>query len=224
MNHSQTITDFNNIAYSHSWQSNPVTNLRLQKILALAGNSQRILDVGCYDGTIAKLLQNQGNTVVGIDISSSAVILAKKQGINAININIEESQIPDRLGKFDVIIAGEIIEHIFDTDAFISKLHKALKPNGRLILTTPNLAGLGSRLSLLAGKKPWMIENDILNGKSGHIRYFTFSELKNLLARQHFQVTTFTTDSVGLDTLTIPLLDRLFPSLGRIIIVQAVKL
>ena len=223
MKTSQTLNNFNNAAYAKPWRASPINDYRVKKILSLVGTGNRVLDIGCYDGTIAKLIAAQGNQVVGIDIAKKAVHMARKNGIQAYVCNLEEDPFPKSIGTFDVIIAGEIIEHIFDPDALLNKLTKVLKPGGHLILTTPNLASLGSRLSLLVGHLPWMIENDLLPGKSGHIRYFTYSELEKILIRHSFSIETFTTDSVGLNTVTIPYLDSFFPELGRILILKTRK-
>lgn len=219
---SDVVTKFNNQAYAEAWQPG-VSGLRVEKIISLIGSKKRVLDVGCYDGTIAKQIEASGNEVVGIDIAKKAVEMANKKGINAFVCNVEEDNLPSKIGKFDVVVAGELIEHIFDPDSFLKKLSSVLKSDGSLILTTPNLSGLGSRLSLLRGELPWMIENDILPGKSGHIRYFTPTELKKLLDRQGFKNVEFTTDYVGINNLKIPFFDKLFPQLGRIIIVKVSK-
>ena len=223
MKTSQTLSNFNNAAYAKPWRASPINDYRVKKIISLVGTNHRVLDVGCYDGTIAKLISAQGNQVIGIDISKKAVHMARKNGIQAYVCNLEEDPFPKSLGTFDVIIAGEIIEHIFDPDALLDKLARILKPGGHLIITTPNIAGLGSRLSLLLGQLPWMVENDLLPGKSGHIRYFTYSELEKILIRHSFSIETFTTDSVGLNTVTIPYLDSFFPELGRILILKTRK-
>ena len=166
-----------------------------------------------------------GNQVVGVDISAPAVALARKKGLTAYVGSVEDSRMFRQLGRFDVVVAGEIIEHIFDTDALLTAIHRLLRPRGELLLTTPNLAGLGARLSLLLGRPPWMIETSLHGPVAGHIRYFTYSTLCDLLARNGFRVTRFVTDSVGLGpSMTLPGLDRLFPALGRIIIVQAVRI
>lgn len=224
MNLSQIIYKFNNQAYSQPRTSTLLSNLRVKKLIKLVGKNNRVLDVGCYDGTISRQIANQDNQVVGIDISRKAAAMARKKGITAFSLNIEEQSIPTRLGRFDVVVAGEIIEHVFDPDSFLKKLHAVLKPGGQLLITTPNLAGIGSRLSLLAGRLPWMVENDLLPGKSGHIRYFTLLELEKILNRHRFRVIVKSTDSVGFGSVSFPFLDKLFPTLGRILIVKAKKI
>jgi len=225
MNLNQKLKSFYERKFGKKSESSGLAKLRIKKILSFVGSGKRVLDVGCYDGTITLQIQKQGNEVIGIDIAQKAVELARKKGIKAYVCNLEEEKIPRILGKFDVVVAAEIIEHIFDTDNFLEKLHAVIKPNGYLVLTTPNLAGLGSRLALLFGKTPWMIENSIYGEVSGHIRYFTLETLTNLLVRNKFKVTNVTSDSVGLGkTLTIPFIENLFSQFGRILIVKAQKL
>jgi len=192
-------------------------------MLTLIGQGKRVLDIGCFDGTIAELVQ-RNNKVVGIDIAPKAVALARKNGVNAHVFNFEEDLLPTSFGKFDLVIAGEIIEHVFDTGGFIRKISRILVPNGELVLTTPNLVGLGSRLGFMFGKTPWMIENGIEGIKSGHIRYFTKETLTELLHTNGFKVEVLTCDSLGLGReMNIPFFDELLPQFGHVLIVRARK-
>ena len=65
-----------------------------------------------------------------------------------------EEACPVKNERYDVIIASEIIEHVFDTDFFIEELKRILKPNGRIIITTPNMHFAANRLLFLMGKFP----------------------------------------------------------------------
>lgn len=220
----QKLRAFNENKYSQPFESSRLSRLRIKKILHLVGSGHRVLDVGCYDGTISLNLEKQGNTVVGIDAAESAVKLARRKGLTAVVCNLDEDQLPRGLGRFDVVVAGEVIEHTFDPDTFVQKLYTSLKPGGFLVLTTPNLAGIGSRLSLLLGKTPWMIENSLQGNVSGHLRYFTAGELSQLLARHGFKISVLTSDSVGLGPiLTLPFMENIVPSLGRILIIKAIR-
>lgn len=57
-----------------------LAELRIKKLLSLVGSKKRVLDVGCYDGTITLRIKKLGNEVVGIDISKRSVELARKNG------------------------------------------------------------------------------------------------------------------------------------------------
>jgi len=65
--------------------------------------------------------------------------------------------LPFENNYFDFVFAGEIIEHLFDSRFFLKEVHRVLKINGYLILSTPNLARIDDRLKFLLGKTPRQI-------------------------------------------------------------------
>ena len=120
-------------------------------------NFKKSLDVGCADGSFSlKLKQDFGFDVYGIDISENAVKLANQNGIKA-KVHNAENSFPFEKESFDLAFACEIIEHVYDTDFFLSELKRVLRKNGILILTTPNLASLVNRIKILFGKYPSVV-------------------------------------------------------------------
>ncbi len=186
-----------------------------------AKNSVKLLDIGCYDGHLALLLKNcLGNCdTYGIDIAKKTIALARQKGIHAKVCDIEKG-INFESNLFDYVFAGEIIEHLYDTDFFMREVKRILKPGGIFIITTPNFLSLGRRLHYLFGKGMFMEQSFSLPEKAaGHIRYFTFETLKELLLLHKFEpIAAFS------DTITLPgflLFDapaKIFPTLGRSII------
>lgn len=186
-----------------------------------AKNSVKLLDIGCYDGHIAFLLKNcLGNCeAYGIDIAKKTIALARQKGIHAKICDIEKG-VNFESNLFDYVFAGEIIEHLYDTDFFIREVKRILKPGGIFIITTPNFVSLGRRLYYLFGKGIFMEQSFSLPEKAaGHIRYFTFETLRELLLLHKFEpIASFS------DTITFPgffLFDapaKIFPTLGRSII------
>jgi SAM-dependent methyltransferase len=199
--------------------------LRVKKITELVGNNQTVLDLGCFDGTVGKYILDNQNIVYGVDASSVAVPKAIQKGIKAKIGNLEEKlDFPDNF--FDVVVAGETIEHIFEIDFFMKEIHRVLKPNGYVVMSTPNLAALGRRLMLLVNINPHI---DMSNGTSfgGHIRYFVKHTLFELLNRQGFKITHFTSDVINLNAsgkLYLAKLASLIPTIGSTLIVKAQKL
>jgi methionine biosynthesis protein MetW len=129
----------------------------LGKFDQIASQFERILDVGCGDGNFSVLLQEacKAKEVYGIDISDKGVESARKNGVNAFQLDIDEENFPFEDDYFDAIFAGEVIEHLFDTDHFLDEVHRVLKPEGTFVLTTPNLAWWVNRLALLLGYQPY---------------------------------------------------------------------
>jgi 2-polyprenyl-3-methyl-5-hydroxy-6-metoxy-1,4-benzoquinol methylase len=209
--------------YSKGWVPFNSDLPRIETILRLVGKNKRVLDIGCYDGHIAERLLNNGNQVYGVDSSPQAVKLACTKGIKAVSADIEEDVFPFAERFFDCIVAAEIIEHLFDTDAFLEKIKRLLVDRGELIITTPNLATFGRRLMLLLGKNP-LIEVSSQGDAGGHIRYFVKESLFGLLKEHGFSIEIFTSDVINFNNqgdLFWRWPARLFPSLGKSLIVKA---
>ena len=116
-------------------------NERIKKILRFA-KGPAILDVGCVGGSLNEespywlhqRLRESFPDVTGVDINVEAVKNLQSKGYKVFLSNAEELAI----GKiFDTIIAGELIEHLSNPGKFLEAAKRHLKPNGRIIITTP---------------------------------------------------------------------------------------
>ncbi len=104
--------------------------------------------------------------------------------------------VPER--SVDVVLAEEVIEHIFDPDALVEQFRRVLAPRGLLVVTTPNLSSAVNRIGLLLGRQPGGTEVSTrarFSGKgvapgpvAGHIRVFTFGALLDFLRFHGFTV------------------------------------
>lgn len=141
----------------------------------VVGTGKRVLDIGCRDGALTRSFA-EGNTVVGVDIDADALERAKK------NLNLDTMQI-DLNGEwgieshsFDVVVAAEIVEHLYYPSVVIEKAAQVLKPNGIFVGTIPNAFSLVNRLRYLAKRKKGTPLED-----PTHINHFTVVELRDLL-------------------------------------------
>jgi 2-polyprenyl-3-methyl-5-hydroxy-6-metoxy-1,4-benzoquinol methylase len=101
--------------------------------------AQSVLDVGCAQGTLALLLGERGKHVVGVDIRPAFLEYARSRhergDVTFTAANIFEAP---NLGAFDVVFGNQIIEHLVYPAAFIKQLAQFAKPEGVVIVTTPN--------------------------------------------------------------------------------------
>lgn len=185
----------------------------------------RILDVACNDGYLGKIYSQYG-TVSGVDLNEEAVRKARESGVNAIAGDIFKIDSIFNKDKFDVVIAGDIIEHVFDTELLLKKIYHILDINGVVLISTPNLVSLGRRIMSVLGKNPYCEYSAKSNGINvGHIRYYTFANIKTQLQEVGFRHVRMEADTANLPILTIDkLVTALFPELGREILVKAYKL
>jgi len=115
----------------------------------------RLLDVGCGVGTVSLELENRGFEVYGIDFSSVAIEKAKEKGINAMLCDVDAEGIPFEDNYFDVVWAGDILEHVFDPIFLLEEISRVLKPTGKGLISTPNDMNLHRRISIfVSGKSP----------------------------------------------------------------------
>lgn len=221
----QVLEAFSNERYKMPQELSLSDRRRIEIVLKLVGTGEKILDIGSRDGIISRLMMKKGNSVYAADISESAVELARKNGINALHVKAE-APMPFEDGFFSALFAGEVIEHVLDTDKFIAEARRLLKPGGTLIITTPNVASLGRRIVLLLGGNPYL-ENTLRDYDAGHVRYFTKACLVKLLQDHKFRVKSFTSEAVNLDrgeAMQSRVMAKLFPTLGQSLIIAAERI
>lgn len=158
-----------------------------------------VLDIGC--GRLALLAHaiDPADEYTGADIVES-----DKMGIERfVSINLNDDKLSNHLpeGHFDVVFCGEVVEHLFSPDALLQDLRRLLKPDGMLVLSTPNLAYWPNRFLLPLGISPLFLENSAWrklgrrfkalgqgNKTEGHIRVFTYRALRELLDLHGYQL------------------------------------
>lgn len=214
---------FNTLRYQNS-ELNAGDQVRVEKLLRFIGRGKKVLDLGCLDGTIGRMMMKNDNDVYGVDASETAVQNAIKKGVNARVGNLEKPlDYSDE--TFDAVCAGEIIEHIYDIDLFLDEIHRTLKPDGVFALSTPNLASFGRRFLLLVNRNPH-IEISYSGQAAGHIRYFVRGTLEAILLKHKFAIEQFTTDVINFNSsgsLNCVKLARFLPTFGRSLIIKATK-
>ena len=189
--------------YTKGYYAGLAPEPRFDEVLKIAGNlkCERLLDIGCGDGTFTLLLKKalKAEEATGIEIAPEAIASVKEKGLKAYQLDIDESPFPFEDAYFDVVYCGEIIEHVFNPDHLLEEVYRVLKAEGTAIFTTPNLAGWPNRVALLLGYQPYptavspqhegvgkmLIKGD--EGQWGHIRVFTVRAFKELLSIHHFK-------------------------------------
>lgn len=155
------------------------------KLLRLVGEGKRVLDVGCSSGYLARPLVGRGCIVVGIERDEAAAEAAREVCAEVLVGDAESMELPFEPGAFDVVLCGDLVEHLRDPEAFLARVRPLLRPDGRLVLTTPNVANWAMRLGLLFGRWRYT-ERGILDRTHQHL--FTRATLVETLARAGYRV------------------------------------
>jgi SAM-dependent methyltransferase len=190
------------------------------------GAGASLLSIGCCTGEIEELFIRMGLVVYGIDNSPIALREARKRGVITKQGDICK-RLPYPDASFNFVFAGEIIEHVMHTRSFLSEIHRVLKPGGMVIITTPNLARIEDRFRFLLGKTP-KHTTPIHDYLYLHIRPFTLDSLRSALTFTQFKVEKYASNYVYLGPLKASgvsrILAKIFPSLGKTLIIRARKL
>lgn len=151
---------------------------RIQKVVNIVKRQRagKLLDIGYARGSFADYLAEAGWQCTALDLSQH-----QHPGIEMIQCDVSEG-FPIGSKVYDVVTAGEVIEHMLDEGVFLDECHRVLKSGGRLVLTTPNLAFLVNRFLVLFGRTPMFVYAPY------HYHFHTKKTLTALLEDHGFEV------------------------------------
>jgi SAM-dependent methyltransferase len=162
----------------------PEFALRRRFLLEHVAVGERVLDVGCGEGWFASELTRAGVHVVGIDVAEEPLRRARERdpGLD-LRIVGADGPWPVEDASFEVVWAGETIEHVHDTAGWLSRARRVLRPGGRLLLSTPAHGRL-RMLALALSRRAFEAHFD---PRADHLRFYTRSSLTQLLGEFGFQ-------------------------------------
>ncbi len=175
---------------------NQMSNNLYDQVIPYFTDNQTVLNIGC--GALQTLEQMIKHNTKDVHITSLDILdMPKTEFVDEFfTADIEKDM--DLGKKFDVVCFFELLEHIDNTDVLIKNCAKHMKDNGKLIFSFPNLSSIHSRIELLLGFQPHILEvsNEYPNFGTGifgkinnstgksihHIRGLTYRAVKEMLA------------------------------------------
>jgi 2-polyprenyl-3-methyl-5-hydroxy-6-metoxy-1,4-benzoquinol methylase len=145
---------------------------------------ERLLDLGCGEGHFGAAAIEAGAEVLAVDVAEEPLRRARAlhPGLDTRLIDGEgDWELED--ASFDVVWAGEVIEHVADTASWFSELRRVLRPGGRLLLSTPLLG----RRELLAAAISPAVFAERFEPRSDHLRHYNAATLTALIGDFGFE-------------------------------------
>jgi 2-polyprenyl-6-hydroxyphenyl methylase/3-demethylubiquinone-9 3-methyltransferase len=93
-----------------------------------------LVDVACGGGLMAPHVARRGYRHVGVDLSPTAVGVARRHGVHAVRADARAIPLSD--GCADVVVAGEVLEHVDDLEGVVAEVCRLLRPGGLLVIDT----------------------------------------------------------------------------------------
>lgn len=139
----------------------------------------KVLDVGCGNGFLSSCLAKNGFDVVGIDISEDGIKIAQgKYPEIKFHVASAYGDLSNIVDCVDVVIAADVIEHLFSPKRLVDNVYSVLRPGGILIVSTP-YHGYLKNIALSVFNK-WD-DHHTANWEGGHIKFFSEKTLEVLL-------------------------------------------
>jgi glycosyltransferase involved in cell wall biosynthesis len=137
----------------------------------------RVLDAGCFDGRFAELIRQQGHHVTGLDKVKHDGVGARVDAFFEVDLN---DPLPRSIpGDFDVVVAGDVLEHVVEPGRLLSDLVARLAPGGEVLVSVPNFGHWYPRARATTGTFDYDQRGPL---DRGHVRFFTRKSIENLFA------------------------------------------
>jgi SAM-dependent methyltransferase len=188
---------------------NQASSLNLQHIddLLEKNPKAKLLDLGCDNGSVTLRFAKKVKTkqLYGVEIVEERIKIAKKNGLKIQKYDLEK-KLGYKDNEFDVVVSNQVIEHLRDTDTFMSEIYRILKPGGYVIISTENASAWENIFASVMGWQifsltnfsimrcglgnPFAINKDIVppHVSWNHVRIFNFFGLKELFEIHGYKV------------------------------------
>ena len=162
-------------------------NDRSEMLAFLPPSPTRLLDIGCGEGLFGEAVKTHFPTCEtwGIELVPDAAAKAAGRNDRVLNMPLEQAdEIPD--AYFDVVTMNDVLEHIAWPMPALEAAKRVLKPDGRLVLSLPNVQFLLNVLDLVL-RNDWEYQDSGILDRT-HMRFYTTKSAARLLERAGFEV------------------------------------
>ncbi|MCH3884980.1 class I SAM-dependent methyltransferase [Tenacibaculum aquimarinum] len=169
--------------------------LRKDLLTFISGESNNVLDVGCAIGSNGKYLleNNFADNVYGIEFDK---VMAQKASNCLTKVFVGDLNNQDFLKvilenniKYDYIIFGDVLEHLINPKKVLNHLKNALKPNGKIIISLPNIAHVELFIQVFI-KGTWPQNERGIFDKT-HLRWFTKNDVFKLVTDTNLKIVEY---------------------------------
>jgi methionine biosynthesis protein MetW len=159
-----------------------------RQVIDWTPTGSRVLEVGCASGYVGSVLSREkACTVTGIEIDATAAAEARQAGLTVVEGSLEEAATWNMLtGRFDVIVAADVLEHLREPERVLARFKQLLAPGGMAIVAVPNVAVWSMRKQLFF-RGDFRYQDEGLLDRT-HLRFFTWETLHDLVRSQGWSI------------------------------------
>lgn len=174
--------------HKHKYEYRVSPHAAAAKIVRMTSGHKRILELGSGPGAITRLLHANGCEVTALELDPDAIELVSPYCEKVIPCNLNDPHWPNALANdepFEAIVAGDVLEHLYDPWATLNRLGNLLAPGGSVILSLPHAGHNALVACLLTGDltyQPWGLLDKT------HIRFFCVRNIQHLAEEAGFKI------------------------------------
>lgn len=177
-------TEINTDYYAYA---NPNFLKSVAEYCGATGKTAKVLDVGCWNGSLGRALMAACDVIVdGIEVSPLQGKLALESGYRTVYTADLNTEIPKIDTRYDFVLFGDVLEHLIDPWQALAMLSRLGKPDGRILLSIPNVGFALNRITHLLGR--WDYRDYGIMDRT-HLRFFTYSTMLALVESADLKLT-----------------------------------
>lgn len=145
----------------------------------------RALELGCGEGRLGARLRARGLEVHGIEAVPAAAAAAATRLDRVVTGDLEQVEFDQPDGWFDLLLCGDVLEHLRDPWALLRRVRRVLAPGASVVASVPNVQYFPVVLDLLRGR--WEYRDQGVLDRT-HLRFFTRREARRLFESTGYEV------------------------------------
>jgi 2-polyprenyl-3-methyl-5-hydroxy-6-metoxy-1,4-benzoquinol methylase len=164
----------------HLYEYTVNPNTAASKVVAMVGTDKRVLELGSGPGSITRLLKENQCRVTALELDPKAIEIVRPYCEKVHPCDLNDPDWPAKLlgsGMYDVIVAGDVLEHLYDPWATLGKLQPLLSEDGYVVISLPHV-GHSAVVACLLNEdfayQPWGLLDKT------HIRFFGIKNIQKL--------------------------------------------
>ena len=175
--------------HKYEYEIDPISDTAAANVIRMVGQKKRVLEVGCGPGSITRILARQGECrVTGLehDMEAIAKVTPYCESIMQVDLNgVEWIRLLDGAERFDVVVAADVLEHLYDPWRTLRELVSFINPDGYLVISLPHVGHAAVVSCLINGDfeyRDWGLLDRT------HIRFFGLKNIEALFAQADLKI------------------------------------
>jgi methionine biosynthesis protein MetW len=159
-------------------------------LIEWVGTGKRVLEVGCSTGYMSQLMKQRDCAVTGIEVDANAAQDAANycEQVHVLDLNSPEWITRCSKSRFEVVLLGDVLEHLVDPARVLTQMREVLAPNGSLVISLPNIVHWETRVKVLSGRFNYQSCGTL---DHTHLRFFTLKTARELIESAGFRIIRF---------------------------------